>query len=219
MTALIIVLGIVIFLLFLLILPITVSANFENELTAKVSYLFFHYKILPQPEKPKQLEKNNKEKKEEKQEENSTISKIKGIINQKGLPGFLNIIKDFVSVGTGAAKKLFSRVTIQTVSVHIEVADEDAAQAAILYGYTCSVVYPAMSLLVNNLKCKEYQIHIHADFKEKKSKVQFYIKAQVRLLFILKITLTALLQSLKVLKDTRINTTKKNKENEKVQSK
>lgn len=216
MTALLIVLGIVAFLIVLLILPVTVSASFENELTAKVSYLFFHYKILPQPEKPEQLEKEDEKKKTEKQKENSSISKLKGIIKQKGLSGFLNIVKDFVSIGTGAAKQLFSHVTVHHASVYIDVADEDAAQAAILYGYTCSVVYPAMSLLVNNLKCKEYEIHVQADFNEKKSKVQFSLKAHVALLYLLKIMLTALFQSLKVLKAAQINTTKKNKENGKV---
>jgi hypothetical protein len=184
-----------------------VYAGFEDELTAKVTYLFIHYKILPQPEKSKQKEEEDKkeEEKEEKQQENDTISKIKGIIKQKGLSGFLDIIKEFVSIGTGSAKKLFSHIIINNISVDIAVADEDAAQAAIFYGYTCSVVYPAMALLVNNMKCKKYHIHINADFNENESKVQFKIKAQIQLLFIFSSALPAFFKSLKVFKEARIS--------------
>ena len=211
MTALIIILCIILFFFILLLFPVTVYAGFEDELTAKITYLFIHYKILPQPEKPEQKEEEDKkeEEKDEKQKENGTISKIKGIIKQKGLSGFLDIIREFVSIGTGSAKKLFSHIVIDNISVDIAVADEDAAQAAIFYGYTCSVAYPAMALLVNNMKCKKYHIHINADFNENESIVQFKIKAQIQLLFIFSSALPALFKSLKVLKAVKINPTNK----------
>lgn len=207
MTALIIILCIILFFFILLLFPVTVYADFEDELTAKVTYLFIHYKILPQPEKParKEEEKKKEGQKEEKQQENDTILKIKGIIKQKGLSGFLNIIKEFVSIGTGSAKKLFSHIVINNISVDIAVADEDAAQAAIFYGYTCSVVYPAMALLVNNVNCKKYHIHINADFNENESKVQFKIKAHIQLLFIFSSALPAFFKSLKVFKEAKIS--------------
>jgi len=207
MTALIIILCIILFFFILLLFPVTVCAGFEDELTAKVTYLFIHYKILPQPEKPEQKEEEDKkeEEKDEKQKENGTISKIKGIIKQKGLSGFLDIIREFVSIGTGSAKKLFSHIVIDNISVDIAVADEDAAQAAVFYGYTCSVVYPAMALLVNNMKCKKYHIHINADFNENESKVQFRIKSQIQLLFIFSSALPAFFKSLKVFKEARIS--------------
>ena len=211
MTALIIILCIILFFFILLLFPVTVCAGFEDELTAKVTYLFIHYKILPQPEKPEQKEEEDKkeEEKDEKQKENGTISKIKGIIKQKGLSGFLDIIREFVSIGTGSAKKLFSHIVIDNISVDIAVADEDAAQAAIFYGYTCSVAYPAMALLVNNMKCKKYHIHINADFNENESKIQFKIKAQIQLLFILSSAVPALFKSLKVIKEAKISPTNK----------
>ena len=206
MTALIIILSILFFFFLLLLCPVTVHASFEDEFTAKVTYLFFRYKILPQPEKAEADKEENEdnEQKEEKQQKNDIKSKIKGIIEQKGLSGFLNIVKEFAAIGTGAAKKLFSHIVINDISVNIVVADEDAAQAAIYYGYTCSVVYPAMSLLVNYMKCKQYHINIAPHFNEKESRVQFKVKAHIQLLFIFSAAIPALLKTIKVVKTAKI---------------
>ncbi len=213
MTALIVILCIILFFFILLLFPVTVYVTFEDELTAKVRYLFFRYKISPQPEKSEEKEKKDNEQEEEKQQKNDIKSKIKGIIEQKGLSGFLNIIKEFVSIGTGAAKKLFSHIVINNISVNISVADEDAAQTAICYGYTCSVVYPAMALLVNNMKCKKYDINIVPNFDEKESRVRFKTKAHIQLLFIFSSAIPALYKSFKVLKAAKI-TPKNNKTTE-----
>ncbi|WP_312693669.1 DUF2953 domain-containing protein [Caproiciproducens sp.] len=205
MTALMIVLGIALFIFVLLLCPITVYAGFENEFSARFTYLFLRYKIPSQPQKAEEKEETGKEKKEEKSD---AYSKIRDIIKQKGLSGFLNIISEFASVATGAAKRLFSHAVIRSISVDLAVADEDAAQAAICYGYACSVVYPAMGLLVTHVKCKDYQIHIAPDFNEKESRILFTCKIKIRPLFILTSMLPALLKSLKVLKKVKINPTK-----------
>ena len=84
MTALIIILCILFFFFILLLFPVTVSASFEDEFAAKVTYLFIHYKILPQSEKAEQKQETTDEEKEKKKQGNDTLSKIKGIIKQKG---------------------------------------------------------------------------------------------------------------------------------------
>lgn len=210
MAALIVIICIIIFLFLLLLFPVTVCASFEDALTAKVGYLFFVYKIFPHPEGPEKKEKNDIEQKKEKQKKNDIKSKIKGIIEQKGLMGFLNIIKEFVAIGTGTAKTIFSHIVINNISVNITVADEDAAQTAIYYGYTSSVVYPAMALLVNNMKCKKYDMNIAPDFNVKKSRVQFEIKAYIQLLFILSTAIPAFIKSIKVIKTAKTPPKNKN---------
>lgn len=208
MNTLQIILFILLFFGILLVCPVTVKMRFENEFTATIRYLFFRYKIRPEPEAPKQKEeKVGKEKTEEKED---TKAKIKEIIRQKGLSGFLNIIKEFASVATGAAKKLFSRLTIQDISVDIAVADEDAAQAAIYYGYTCSVVYTAMGILVANKNCRRYHINVVPDFNKKESKVLFQCRIRIKLFSILTSLLPALIQSLKIYKAMKTNPTTPN---------
>lgn len=203
MNALQIVFIIILFFGILLVCPVTVKMRFENEFTATIRYLFFRYKIRPEPKAPEQEEeKVGKEKTEEKED---TKSKIKEIIKQKGLSGFLSIISEFASVATGAAKKLFSRLTIQNISVDIAVANEDAAQAAIYYGYTCSVVYTAMGILVANKNCKRYHIDIVPDFNRKESRILFQCKIRIKLFSILTSLLPALIQSLKIYKAAKAN--------------
>ncbi|XOQ48979.1 MAG: DUF2953 domain-containing protein [Eubacteriales bacterium] len=203
MNALKIFLIIILFFGVLLICPVTVKMRFENEFTATIRYLFFRYKIPSEREAPKkEEEKVGKEKAEEKKD---TKSKIQEIIKQKGLSGFLSIISEFASVATGAAKKLFSHLTIQNISVEITVADEDAAQAAIHYGYTCSVVYTAMGILVANKNCRRYHINVVPDFNRKESSVLFQCKARIMLFSILTSLLPALMQSTKLYKAAKAN--------------
>lgn len=199
MTALIVVLGIVLFLLILLLCPVHVYAAYENELSAKIRYLFISYKIAPSPQKAEADAQENKEK-TEKQTGNDTKSRIRGIIEQKGLSGFLDIIQEFASIATGAAKKLFSHLVIDMISTDISVADEDAAQTAILFGGICAAVYTPMGMLVNNLKCKQYHINIVPNFQAKECKIRFHFKAHILLLFLVSSSLSALFKSLKVFK-------------------
>jgi len=210
MTALIITFSIVLFIFILLLCPVTAYARFENELTAKIRYLFISYKILPQPEETKG--KGTEEEKKEKPKTNETKSKIKDIIEQKGLSGFLSLIKDFASIVTGTAKKTFSHMVISNISTDISVADEDAAQAAILYGCVCTVVYPSIGLLVNNMKCRKYHINIVPNFQSKESKIRFEAKAHIQLLFLVSSALSALIQSLKVLKAAKISSKTQSKQ-------
>jgi hypothetical protein len=204
MTALIIILSIILFFLILLLCPVTVYAYFEDELTAKVRYLFITYKIHQKPEEEKRKLADGTEEIEKKVKTNETKSRIKDIIEQKGLSGFLNIIKDFASIATETAKKLFSHMIINNISTDIAVADEDAAQTAILYGYVCTLVYTSIGLLVNNMKCRNYHINIVPDFQSKESRIRFEAKAHIQLLFLVSSGLSALLRSLKVLKAAKI---------------
>ena len=198
MTALMVVLGIMLFFFILLLCPVHVSMHFEDELSAKVRYLFISYKIFP---RPKKAEAEKEEKVQEKKEtDNDAKSRIRGIIKQKGLSGFLNIIKEFASIATGTAKKLFSHMVIDYISTDISVADEDAAQTAILFGGVCAVVYTPIGVLVNNVKCKQYHINIVPNFQAKACKIRFDFKAHILLLFLVSFSLSVLLQSLKVIK-------------------
>ncbi|MBW7573989.1 DUF2953 domain-containing protein [Caproiciproducens faecalis] len=205
MTALMIFMGIALFLFVLLLFPVSVSARFEEELSIKIKYLFFSYKIPADTPKAEDTGKSGKKKTGDKSD---AYSKFRDIIKRKGLSGFLDIISEFASIATGAAKKLFSHAVIHAISVDISVSDEDAAQTAIYYGCTCSVVYPAMGLLVNQVKCKDYHIRIAPDFNEKESRITFTCKVKIKLLFILSSMLPALLESLKMLKKIKINPVK-----------
>ncbi|HEX2985565.1 MAG TPA: DUF2953 domain-containing protein [Caproiciproducens sp.] len=198
MTALWVIFWVLLFLLILLLCPLSVSVVFKSELVVKIRYLFFHYQLYPRPEEPIKEQKKAAEKKE-KNDNEAAKSKIRGILEQKGLSGFLDIIREFASIATGAAKKWFSHMVIDNIYMDITVADEDAAQAAILYGAVCSAVYAPLGIILNNFKCKGYHINVVPDFKTHECKIYFNFKAHMILLFLVSATLTALVQSLKLL--------------------
>ncbi|HEX3038401.1 MAG TPA: DUF2953 domain-containing protein [Oscillospiraceae bacterium] len=198
MTAWIIILCILLFFAVLLICPVTVKASFENELSAKARYLFISYTIAPQKEKEPKKEKKVEEQQAEEKEDNK--SKIKNIIKQKGLGGFLSFVKELSNIAAGAAKKLLKHLIISNLSTDIIVATEDAAQTALNYSYVCAVIYPAFSFLVANCKCKKYSIRIVPDFDKRESKITFSAKASIKLFFIISAALSALFDILKVMK-------------------
>lgn len=174
----------------LLCSPVSVQASFDLEtgLAARIKYLFFSYRLAPAREEKKTegAEKKKAERPEDKK------GRIKDIIDQKGLSGFLGFIKSLADIAAGAAKKLFSHLVIRDISVALTVADEDAAETAILYGSACSVLYPAMSVLIANTKCKKYRVSVKPDFQSSEVRLLFSAKAGVRLCFLLSAGIAAL---------------------------
>ncbi len=188
-------------LILLLICPVSLTAQYDSELQAKIKYLFFSYKLDSNNKDEAASEAEEKEKEVEKKvKTNDTIEKIKDIIKQKGLSGFLSIIKEFSSVVVGAARKLFSHMIIDSLTTNVAVADGDAAETAILYGNVCSVVYTCMGILIHNLKCKDYHIHIVPDFQSSESRIQFRFKAHIKLCFLITAGLVAFYRFIKAMK-------------------
>lgn len=198
MTVLLIILGILLFLFLLLLFPVHVSVTFETELGLKVRYLFFRYTVFPQP--PEKLAKKAAKEIKENAEENETKSKIREIIKQKGLSGFVGLLKEFASVAAGTAKKLFSRVTMDLLFVDVVVSDEDAAQTALLYGGVCAAVCGSAAALLSVMKYKRYHINVVPDFQAKQSAVKFELRAHVIPVFLVVPLLSALFRSLKIMK-------------------
>lgn len=204
MTALWVILGICLFFLLLLLCPVFIYASYDEELNAKVRFLFVKIQVYPRPDKEKPSEQEEAEKKE-KDTNDTEKSKIKGILEQKGLSGFLNILKEAGSIVTEAAKKWISHLVIDHLFLDVTVADPDAAQAAILYGEVCAGVYTPIGILLNTVKCNQYHINVVPNFQKKKCEIQFQLKVHILLLFLLTAALKALAQSLKLIKKIKQN--------------
>ena len=184
MTALWIVAGILLALALLLLCPVTVTTTFREELTLRVRYLFFTYQVAPRKEKPaeKQEKKPQPEKKEPQPEKKS---KIQEILEQKGVSGLLELLRQLGEIAGGAAHKLVAHLVVKHLRLEIVVADEDAAQAAIHYGYACGIACTALSVFLHNCKCKRYHVQITPDFDRKKSSAELDFQARIRLCFLL----------------------------------
>ena len=200
MIALIVSLSVIggIFLIFAIVLacPVIADIQFKDSFVVKIKVLGIPITVFPQKEKPQSEEKKKKPKEEK--EKTGKFSKIKGILESKGLSGLLDFFKELAGVAAGTGKKLFSHLVIYQLSVDISISNEDAAKTAIQYGQACAVVYPAMSMITTVAKCKQSHVCVIADFDDKKSKADFRLKAGMRPIFVLTAGISGLIRLIKV---------------------
>lgn len=183
MTALWIILGIFAFLFLLLLCPVTLAASYETQLKARLRFLFFSYRLAPPKEK-----KTKKKKKVKKVPEGPAVpqeSKLKQLIEERGFTGFLRLMKELTQLFTGIAKEFFRHVKVKKLDFRVTVVGEDAADTAVKYGYACSVVYPAVSMLTALSGCKDYKVAVSPGFQETESNVSCYLKIRFALIYVL----------------------------------
>ena len=206
MIALIVSLSVIggIFLIFAIVLacPVIVDIQFKDSFVVKIKILGIPITVFPQKEKPQseeqKVKKKKKKKPEEEKEKTCKFSKIKGILESKGLSGLLDFFKELAGVAAGTGKKLFSHLVIYQLLVDIAISNEDAAKTAIQYGQACAVVYPAMSMITTVAKCKQSHVCVIADFDDKKTKADFRLKAGMRPIFVLTAGISGLIRLIKV---------------------
>ncbi len=182
MIAVWIVAGILLALFLLLLCPVTIVVGFQKEFTIKIRYLFFTYQVAPPKEKPKKEAKEFPES-EKKEPEEHKKSKFQEILEEKGISGLLKLLRQVGEVATRTARRLFSHLVVTRLHLEILVADEDAAQAAVNYGYVCGIVCTALSAFLHNCICKRYHVQITPDFDQKESSAVLDFQAHIRLCF------------------------------------
>lgn len=202
MTVLII-LGIIIaVIIFLLISSVHLEMSFEDQFFLSVKFLFIKFQILPFKEKKKKPSKQTKQKPIEKKQGVSTDkeSKWKELLKERGLSGLLSLLTELAGLAVDSAKELFSYLIVQDFYLFVQVSEIDAAQTAVTYGKACSVVYPAVNVLVQATTCKKYEIHIFPDFNASHTIISLHAKAKIKLFFILKVGLKTLIRGINIMK-------------------
>ena len=104
-------------------------------------------------------------------------------------------------MATRTARRLFSHLVVTRLHLEILVADEDAAQAAVNYGYVCGIVCTALSAFLHNCICKRYHVQITPDFDQKESSAVLDFQAHIRLLFLISGVLGALMHLVQLQKE------------------
>jgi hypothetical protein len=181
----------------LLFCSVSVEAAFEEELSARVGFLVFHFRVWPRPEKkqagqiPEQKEKPVPEKKP---------SKIRELFRKKGFSGFLELLRAFSQVAFGSAKKIFSHMRIRLLFLSLTVGGEDAAKVASNYGGVCGAVSTALTGLLSAAKVRERNVRVRVipDFQDGNNSVRFRVRLKIRLFFLLSAALSALLSIIKI---------------------
>lgn len=191
--------GSILFLVLLLLsCPVSVEAAFQEEFSARIGFLFFHYRVWPQPEKKQKEPPKQEAQKESKPPKPKILSKVKKLFRQRGFAGFMELLRAFCKVVSLSTKKIFSHTKISRLLLHLTVGGADAAQTAIQYGRTCALVSTALTALLSAENCKNRDVQVVPDFQNGKSSVQFLLKIKIRLIFLLIAVFSALIGFIKI---------------------
>lgn len=197
MTAWIIVLSVGALFGLLLLSPVRFSASFQEDWNVVAWYLFFRFQLAPEkPKKKKRRAKNEPQApKQEKEPEKS--SKLRDIIKERGVKGFLSFLLQIAKASAGGAKKIIRHLVIRRCSLTVTVGGEDAAENAMEYGYLCAAVYPAAGAVIANVKCKRHDIKVLCDYQKSETSVDFSGIFSIKLVFVLAAAATALIRFFK----------------------
>ena len=179
MTWLYIILGIILFIILLMLIPIGIKAGFEGELKAYLKIGFIPIRIYPPKPKKEKKKKPEDEKAEEEKE------KKPGLIKEKGIMWLVDVIREAAQLATGALKSFFRHLQIKRLNISISYHGEDAEDTAVKYGYFCLSVYPAVSILVKASNCKQYGVDISPNFNDgEESRYAIDIYAYIRVFWL-----------------------------------
>lgn len=206
MTALYVLAGILVFFTVLLLCPVTFLITYKEKAAICISYLFFKIRLPSQ--KPKKAKKQKAKK--EKPKKSDVSKQLKELFGKDGLSGFLPLFSEFVKIVVKMKKQL-SKAVVSQFDVAVSVASSDAADTAVLYGKVCAAVYPAVSVLLRILKCKNYHISVSPNFAEEKTKVAAICCIRIRLWLLLSSAIGLFVRSIKLWYQVK---TDKNKEKE-----
>ncbi len=167
--------GILALILFLLLCPIKLIAEFDNDLVITLKYLFLKFTLYPRDEVivkdvPKEQPKAKQKKEKNKYE-------IKDIYNAiKSASGYiLPLLKKF--------KKFFSHCRINPLKIKIVMTGQEADELAINYGKVCSVYYPLLSGVEAIVPIKKIDSDLSVDYVKKENEIYFYGKIKVRVIY------------------------------------
>lgn len=186
MIGLYILIGIILFITLILIIPIGVDVSFDKEVRLNLRIAFLSIPILPAKPEKEEKPKKEKKKKEEKPEEEEKKEKKPNIIKEKGISWLMDIIRQAAAIAGGMLKSFFKHLVLKKLYISITYAGENAEDTAVKFGYFCSSVYPAVSVLVSVAKCRNYAVDISPNFTNgEKSVFDIDISLRIRIFWIL----------------------------------
>ncbi|MGN0452586.1 MAG: DUF2953 domain-containing protein [Ruminococcus sp.] len=153
----------------LLNLNVTVRLHYddgEDVLRVSVHYLWFKYVLLPDEESTKYLKEEKLLKKGKELNWDDEIT-LQGIYEEKGLVGFLEVLKVTVKNTWNLLASFLKRATLKNLEIRLNVVGSDAADTAIICGWAYSVIYPIVGAVLENVsKYEDFTVDITPDYSE-----------------------------------------------------
>ena len=96
----------------------------------------------------------------------------------------MSLLTSVARIAAGALKGLFSHIVIRKMDVGVALNSGNAADTAVTYGKLCSVIYPAVNVIVAATVCKSYNVSVEPVFDaEGDTEVSAEINAYLRVIF------------------------------------
>jgi|GEM_PF-5072493 len=169
MLGLYILIGVLLFLLLLILCPISLTAEYKDEKARVVlRYFFLRFVLVPQKEKKDGKEKKTKEKPDK----------------EKSTKDTLQTLKDTAEPLLDGAKKLLSHVSIPLLRLHVAVGGDDAAKTAVECGAISAGAYTTVGLIAALTKTRRTDISILPQYNGEWN-VEFYIKLRILVIFVI----------------------------------
>lgn len=167
MTGLYIFLGIILFILAVLMIPVHVAADYKDEFSLKIKFLFFFkYVIFPMKEKKK--EKEEKQKEEPKTEETEKPKKEK---RKMTIEEIIDMVIDYVNKFGPGAKMILRNIRFHRLELYWKVTAEDAAACGLKYGKICAWLSGVFGFFRNFVKIEKPKIKVFPDFISEKDEI------------------------------------------------
>lgn len=179
--------------------------SYYKELGLKISYLCFTFTIFPQKKKPPKKKEQAKKAKKQEEEKPKKENIFQTVYREKGLEGLLHLLRSLVEIAGGTLKRLFTHLRAKKLSLHVSVANEDAAETALMYGKVCAVVYPSFSVLTGTMKCKKFEVAVVPDFQSGKTQIQGEADVTIRVAVLLITAAQALIRYMKTVKSAKLD--------------
>lgn len=181
----------------LLLAPVRLEVRFQEKFSATVKYLFFSFPLTGEKAEEPPPQETPMEKVEEPSAENGFGQKLKALLHQEGLRGFLGSLQELAHDVKSASQNLLKHVKLKRFDLYVCLGGkEDAAQAAILYGQVCGVVYTACGTLFGLFPCRKKTVTVDLDYNAEDYRVDFFGAASIGMLFLLKEGLILLYRAL-----------------------
>ena len=167
MTGLYIFLGIILFILAVLMIPVHVAADYKDEFSLKIKFLFFFkYVIFPMKEKKKEKEEKQKEKPKTEETEKPKKEKRKMTVEE-----IIDTVIDYVNKFGPGAKMILRNIRFHRLELYWKVTAEDAAACGLKYGKICAWLSGVFGFFRNFVKIENPKIKVFPDFISEKDEI------------------------------------------------
>ncbi len=220
---LLVLLGMVLFFVSALSVPVRVSLAYDDKIRVSVKYLFVKIDVLPlgpkkekKPKKPKEP-KPPKEPKADAAPKEKKPNPILEMIRANGHDGMMTVITNLGKVLGTYGGKLSKSIVFDRLELNITVGTGDSATTAIKYGQTCQKVFPVMGFICSNNLVRKYDINVEPDFLANRTEGVFYCDMNIYGRKIINSTIGMVVRLIfKVVAKFFTGAKKNNKENEEI---